>query len=330
MKNTLTTLLVLVTSINYLFCSIEKLKDIKSLETIFDKKEILLEEKNFIIADRSHTVREDKKGNLYFIDWEQVIYKYDKNGKFINKLHKIGRGPGEYTRVNGLCVDNNENIYIEDLEKDEILKYDNNFKFIKSIKLKSFNPYSGMAIIDNSIYLINAFTQGSKFIEQYDLDGKFIKSFNEPDDLGLKYNRGINRGYISQYENKLIYTRANYNEINIYDPKNNKTEVIKIKTNFIQIKTKQTIKDKTKYNVIKNFFVFRNFFLVTYNSIDSKYSSISLIDRKGNSIKNKLRYGKLIEFIQINNNTLASLQFEKIDGKIKPMIVKLTLKKEYQ
>jgi hypothetical protein len=71
--------------------------------------------------------------DIFIFDY-QYVFHFSKNGKFINKIGKVGRGPGEYNRPMDVSVDTiTKNIYI--LDFDRLLKYDYNGEFIKVHKL---------------------------------------------------------------------------------------------------------------------------------------------------------------------------------------------------
>ncbi len=61
---------------------------------------------------------------------------FDKSGKFIADVGKIGRGPGEYTSIYDVLIDEAANsIYVSPISGDAILQYDFNGKFKKEINL---------------------------------------------------------------------------------------------------------------------------------------------------------------------------------------------------
>ncbi len=77
----------------------------------------------------------DQEENLFILDSkESVIKKYNKNGKFIGRFGRKGRGPGEFLSSNKLGIAPNGNIYIYDTMSFQFCVFDNNGKFIKNIK----------------------------------------------------------------------------------------------------------------------------------------------------------------------------------------------------
>ena len=57
-----------------------------------------------------------------------AVFVFDKKGEFIAKLNKSGRGPGEYTFITGVFVDDNEK-FIEIMSDDGSIKKYNNITF---------------------------------------------------------------------------------------------------------------------------------------------------------------------------------------------------------
>lgn len=65
---------------------------------------------------------------------QQILFVFDKNGKYITKLDKRGKGPDEYLRMSGVFIDDNEEFIelINSSGKNSILKYSNiTFKLIE-------------------------------------------------------------------------------------------------------------------------------------------------------------------------------------------------------
>lgn len=61
---------------------------------------------------------------------------FDKNGRFIGSIGGIGRGPGEYTDVYNILIDEETNsVYLTEMASNVIHQYDLSGKFIKDIKV---------------------------------------------------------------------------------------------------------------------------------------------------------------------------------------------------
>lgn len=74
--------------------------------------------------------------NIYTLDSRNAksVLRFSSNGKFLNRVSKIGRGPGEYSRPDDVSIDpNTGNIAILDQTNVIILKSDNTL--VKKLKL---------------------------------------------------------------------------------------------------------------------------------------------------------------------------------------------------
>ncbi|QIA08846.1 6-bladed beta-propeller [Draconibacterium halophilum] len=75
--------------------------------------------------------------DIFVYVYENICYRFNRQGKFINKIGRMGGGPGECMRTRDIAVDSiNKWVYI--LDYDKIMKYDYNGEFIESL-----NPESG-------------------------------------------------------------------------------------------------------------------------------------------------------------------------------------------
>ncbi len=68
------------------------------------------------------------------------IFVFNKQGKYIKKLHKVGKGPGEYNRIDRFSIDTaNNRMYVYDGLQGKILVYRlSDFQFIDSWMLEFF------------------------------------------------------------------------------------------------------------------------------------------------------------------------------------------------
>lgn len=75
--------------------------------------------------------------NLYYIrDVNDNLYIFDREGKFIRKIGRKGRGPEEYTVISDFSIDPvNGDIYLIDWEKMQIYSREGSFQ--RSVKIRS-------------------------------------------------------------------------------------------------------------------------------------------------------------------------------------------------
>jgi hypothetical protein len=102
---------------------------------------------------------------FYILDkTSKELIAFSENGLFVNKLSKYGNGPGEYNEISSFAINyDNEDIIIIDNVKREILFYNPQFEYIKSLDL---NVY-GSACIYNNGYII--LYSDNKYPEKYNL-----------------------------------------------------------------------------------------------------------------------------------------------------------------
>lgn len=102
---------------------------------------------------------------LFIFDlYTQSVYVFDYSGKFLRKLHKTGQGPGEYSMITSMLIDEENNlISLVDLGQ-RILSYNiNSFTFVDDTKIETvaiekmdkdhFISYNSLSTnIENKLY----------------------------------------------------------------------------------------------------------------------------------------------------------------------------------
>lgn len=149
MKNKLFILLILF---NIIACESTKIEEQAVTKIIFSETSSplnqlnLLENKRYVqlettddcmfseITQFSCTSKE-----LFIFDiYTQSIYVFDYAGKFLRKLHKTGQGPGEYSMITSMLIDEENNqISLVDLGQ-RILSYNiNSFAYVDDTKIET-------------------------------------------------------------------------------------------------------------------------------------------------------------------------------------------------
>ena len=98
------------------------------------------------------TVRENK---IYILDKEitKSLFVFSIEGKFLYKINRAGRGPGEYIFPDDFSIDNSENeILIWDIDQKKILLYNKN-QFIKEKSIP--HNFSFISHLKNHIVAVN-------------------------------------------------------------------------------------------------------------------------------------------------------------------------------
>ncbi|HLO57893.1 MAG TPA: 6-bladed beta-propeller [Bacteroidales bacterium] len=82
--------------------------------------------------------------SFMFISDFECIYKFDRKGKFISKIGRQGRGPGEYLNVLHFCIDDRQKlIYTLDLiDKFHVFSFNGNYVRSFRMKYPSFNFFT--------------------------------------------------------------------------------------------------------------------------------------------------------------------------------------------
>jgi hypothetical protein len=79
-------------------------------------------------------IREIISTDDYFFVRDKHLYMFDKQGKFLHKISRQGRGPGEYVQLDDCDVDD-KHVYLLDSPRSQILVYSFDNKYLKSIKI---------------------------------------------------------------------------------------------------------------------------------------------------------------------------------------------------
>lgn len=95
--------------------------------------------------------------NYYFIFDQDTksIYKFNEFGKYISKINRIGKGPGQYLKISDFTIDTKEKqIILLSNTPNDLMYFDLDFNFIKQTKNTEY--YSYISTDQSSMYLINS------------------------------------------------------------------------------------------------------------------------------------------------------------------------------
>lgn len=143
-----------------------KLREVKCLSLIFKLPRIIqLETINESLIGRNINKIKKKNGE-YFISFDnKSLVIFDQQGKFLRRIQKKGRAPGEYISLVDFDVLPSGNIVILDVKK--LILYSNTGEFLKAIPLDIF--CYNLKAVDEEHFLIRA--SGEKYI-LYLIDSK--------------------------------------------------------------------------------------------------------------------------------------------------------------
>lgn len=192
------------------------------------------------------------------------VFLFDIGGKFINKICRLGKGPGEYLQVSSFDVDENtRNILLFDWTTKKLIFYDFNGDYLREISFKKY--YKSILCTEDKIYLSRPLFEtkkGDNLILQMDKNGKnrvelFREKYNQTIPPILEFSRGGDfYGGLSDVKFLKKY------DLNIYSIQN---QVIKpaiiLRTNkyeldendFIKLQNDPTNQDIKKITAISEF-----------------------------------------------------------------------------
>ncbi|QZE15549.1 6-bladed beta-propeller [Halosquirtibacter laminarini] len=102
---------------------------------------------------------------IYVIDKRvsQAIFVFDMKGRFLNRIGKKGRGPGEYTKLSGVHVDKcNNEILISSPPLRKLLRYNPKGKFLGYIDINV--AYLEFSILNDGNIVLYAWNQKNKHL----------------------------------------------------------------------------------------------------------------------------------------------------------------------
>lgn len=147
-------------------------------EYISSAEFIVLEEDSMSLLSYPDKVVRDPKGNFIIVD-SDIICLFSRKGRFLGRIGAIGRGPGEYVTVNGVCLsDNNKEVAVLSLAEANI--YDaENYTFLRKVEFPLINYDGIIPAEDGGWYLVTATTSapdenmaGRNILRKFDNGGK--------------------------------------------------------------------------------------------------------------------------------------------------------------
>ena len=152
-----------------------------------------------------------ERDHLYVLDdITRKLIKYDQFGNPIQILSHRGRGHGEYLDIVDFCIDNEENVFIVDGQRDIINKYSRDFEFLSTYNLHA--EIDLIQILDNGNFLLGLSSWNNRKYAGDELiitDGNFKKIKTV-----ARYGRNIDDNYwvdsprFVKTEDNIIYHRT--------------------------------------------------------------------------------------------------------------------------
>jgi hypothetical protein len=135
----------------------------------------------------------DSKGNIFFLEFlpreGKNIFRFDKNGRFVNSFGRKGQGPGEVQNPFHLEVNNQDSIVVTDQSKLKLIFFSNEGSLIREIPLDLGIPF--VSCLENGKFLTFGQLIGSLNSEYTQLSLRLVDSqLDEVKELG-RYKRMI-------------------------------------------------------------------------------------------------------------------------------------------
>jgi hypothetical protein len=97
---------------------------------------------------------------IFVFDYAHGVYRFTREGKYLNKIGRVGRGPGECVKPIGMVLDSiNKSVIF--LDHDRLVKYDYEGNFLKNHKL-NFNANEILITKDGDLLLNDMYYPSQK------------------------------------------------------------------------------------------------------------------------------------------------------------------------
>ena len=161
------------------FSKSEKVVDISDvIDSTFFKIVALETNANSLIGEIDKIFYQNQR--IYIVDkMQKCIIVFDDEGRFLFKLHKPGRGAGEYTEIQTATV-TPDNIIVVDMGKRVALFYDLEGNYQRDIDMSKLWCYELISFNDESLYYVNNLSSsasGHFLLFQTDTMGKELRPF---------------------------------------------------------------------------------------------------------------------------------------------------------
>ena len=205
-----------------------------------------------IIGDIRNIIIENEK--IYVLTYNDIITIFDINGKYLNTLNRIGRGPEEYLNISDFAINSRGNIVMSSYE--EVLEYDANLKLVGKITPgKNANTDAGLwdfTLLEDGLFASNIMYGDTdpKYVMQdliiYDDDSlSVIRSYNSSRQMFIPEVKG----FVMFLYDRYIYK----NSLNIYKPGNDTIFNIDYKNDYL--KTARYIMNYGKYRLSEQMYI---------------------------------------------------------------------------
>lgn len=164
---------------------------------------------------------------IFVLDRMQHLFRFDKEGNFLNLIGKKGEGPEEYLGVVNFDIDDKKGVvYMLDIYRHEIKEYSMCGNYISSIKVPEeivdvtfkgdscFVGYQPWYMSDDNIDRLTVFDKKSNFIQTFTLN-EFDNEDNVKIDIFrmVEFYNSFGKSYIKIPFDNITYTISDNNNI---------------------------------------------------------------------------------------------------------------------
>ncbi|WP_288733136.1 6-bladed beta-propeller [uncultured Parabacteroides sp.] len=255
-----------------------------------------------------------------------MFYRFDRSGKFLNKIGRRGNGPFEYSKPFSFKIDTlNDQIYIVDTYKKSILIFSFSGKYIDKINLKYAT--NGIELLNDNIlyYNINYYKKRSTELVLINKNGDFIRE-TKSNSILTANAVVLELPQFYTFKGDVYYRNQIDNIVYSIDSELNKTPIWKIDCGERDRDITYKINEKEHLKggvVIKNIKELDKYLFITYyqngwyNAIYNKMDeTIYIIESDNNSVVDDLsggpcfniKYGPFTLSELIDNTIVSVLQ----------------------
>ena len=147
---------------------------------------------------------------LYILDSRSAksLFVFTKNGEFIRKIGKLGRGPGEYTDPGTFKInDKRKEIYILDRNYQVIHRYDYAGRYLGNIKVLGDRAADFIVNYQNQLYLnlVMGYGNNHYLLRELSLKGKELKKWFPTPEYGKGWSFNLDREAFCQTQQDIKF-----------------------------------------------------------------------------------------------------------------------------
>lgn len=323
------TYIFIIATLTFVSCSQSSIEDslngklfsvidtLSRLDYLFSVKEIQVSDKGMLKSDFSNICTRDKFGNFYFKGYDQAVYKVNKNGGVVRRFEASGHGPGEYISIDGIKTDRYGNVYLNNSQGRNIIKYDSSFTFLLNIKLKSLNPPNSFDIdSDGNLICYHSSEPDAAIFVYNSRTGEFTGKYGSGDQLEHKFNSPNCARSLNIDGHRYYYIHAHEYKIYEVDESGDLTTITPSSTSGFKVINSDSPNPfvARKYSFILNAMLMKNLFFINIKSpgMENKPGmNFDVVTKEGSVLKKGLKFGDVWWLNKVDDNTFVSLNYAK-------------------